>query len=490
MRKMIGLCVAGLMLAAPLCQAQAEPKPAAPAMTLTKMDEAKQKDWLARWDKEISGEAKGYRECDRAVGEGIAWVITPMMDGFYYGYMATKNTKYVDMMVDWTDSFIKRAVKEPDGYVGWPSKGAAGTWVDDLDHYNADSMLSDAMAFRPIVLMAGEMTKNPALKEKYGAKGESYLKLAEQLYEKWVKRGGWREIKDGGLIPVVMPYGMDPANRKWIDFDTRNAPGHGASHPDNKANQVAGWMLAMWDVTGKPEYKDRAERWFKVQKSRMKLKSDGPCEIWNYWQPAGPWDYKADGAPKHWVGVHPNGGYYDDDTVGIVAAYEHGLVFSKADIACLIATAKASWHENDPSSPVPGFTPVAGMEISVQPASGTAKAINACFPNSKTSGPISAGPGALSGTVVSVAWDAKANKGKIVVQPKNGTAPPVTVATDKNTKVQLLRMWPALAPYDVEIQKDFEATEDPDSWHGLSGVPHYLMLQSELGGKQGFARVD
>ena len=65
MRKLIALCVAGLALAAPLCQAQTAPH-AAPAMTLTKMDEAKQKDWLARWDKEISGEANGYRTCDRA----------------------------------------------------------------------------------------------------------------------------------------------------------------------------------------------------------------------------------------------------------------------------------------------------------------------------------------------------------------------------------------------------------------------------------------
>ena len=62
MKKMIGLCVAGLVLAAPLCQAQTAPKPAAPAMTLTKMDAAKQKDWLARWDKEISSEAKDYRD--------------------------------------------------------------------------------------------------------------------------------------------------------------------------------------------------------------------------------------------------------------------------------------------------------------------------------------------------------------------------------------------------------------------------------------------
>ena len=174
MRRVIGLCVAGLLLAAPVCQAQTE--------TVAKMD-AKQKEWLAKWDKEISGEAKGYRTCDSKDGEDIAWLVSPMLNGFYWGYMATKDTKYVDMLVDWTDSMIKRAVKEPDGYLGWPSFKAAGTDVDNLDNtYDADSMLSDAMAFRPIVLMAGEMMKNPALKEKYGAKGESYLKLAEDLY--------------------------------------------------------------------------------------------------------------------------------------------------------------------------------------------------------------------------------------------------------------------------------------------------------------------
>jgi hypothetical protein len=38
------------------------------------------------------------------------------------------------------------------------------------------------------------------------------------------------------------------------------------------------------------------------------------------------------------VGVHPNGGYYAADLEGIVQAYEHGLVFTKADIDRLIAT--------------------------------------------------------------------------------------------------------------------------------------------------------
>src|SRR5208337_3178352 len=113
----------------------------------------------------------------------------------------------------------------------------------------------------------------------------------------------------------------------------------------------------------------------------------------------GPWDYKDDGTPKLWVGTHPTGGYYVGDTRAIVAACEHGLVFTKADIDALILTAKTSWTGGDPGSPA------AGMMISVQPASGTAKEISACFPNSKTSGPASA---ALSGTVVSAQWDVKA----------------------------------------------------------------------------------
>ena len=217
MRKMMGLCVAGLLLAALLCHAQAAPNRAALGMTLTKMDPAKQKDWLARWDKALVKDVKGFPVCESVLGEDLGFVMTPAMDSFYYGYMATKDPKYVDMLVDWTDVLIKRAVKEPDGYVGWPCLKAAGTDVDNLDNtYNADSMLGEAMVFRPIVQMAREMTTDPALKEKYGAKGESYVKFAERLYAKWAERGGWRPSGEGGLISLVLPYGWTRPTRSGL----------------------------------------------------------------------------------------------------------------------------------------------------------------------------------------------------------------------------------------------------------------------------------
>ena len=81
------------------------------------------------------------------------------------------------------------------------------------------------MVFSPIELMAGEILKDPALKDKYGAKAEVYLKLIDQIYEKWDKRGGWRDTKDGGMISVTLPYGINADNTQWIDFETRNDPG-------------------------------------------------------------------------------------------------------------------------------------------------------------------------------------------------------------------------------------------------------------------------
>jgi hypothetical protein len=143
-------------------------------------------------------------------------------------------------------------------------------------------------------------------------------------------------VKDGGLW-LVPAYGLRAQNTEWSDgYKTRK--GTGFSNPNNKQNHIARWLLAMFDVTGKAIYRERAEKWFLLMKSRLKTRADGRYLVWNYWEPAGPWDFKPDGSPKHWVGVHPNGGYYGIDVEGMVSAYEHGLVFTREDLDRLIAT--------------------------------------------------------------------------------------------------------------------------------------------------------
>jgi hypothetical protein len=204
------LAVCSASLAAP------EDAPAAEKQgsSLVRMDDAKFQDWLRRWDRNITNDARN-RYCDRELGEEIGWLIAPFLDGFYHGYMATDDPKWVAMLVDWTEAWVRRGVQEPDGYVGWPKAKAAGTLVDQLDEYNADSLLGEAMALRPVVLLSAEILKSPDLKAKYGPQAEKYLRLAEQVYEKWDRRGAWRETKDGGSIPIVLTFGIDAQTGKW-----------------------------------------------------------------------------------------------------------------------------------------------------------------------------------------------------------------------------------------------------------------------------------
>ena len=75
------------------------------------------KDWLARWEKNILGDARN-RYCDREMGEEIGWLVSPFLDGFLYGYQVTRDVKWVEHLADWADSWIRRGVKEPDGFIG------------------------------------------------------------------------------------------------------------------------------------------------------------------------------------------------------------------------------------------------------------------------------------------------------------------------------------------------------------------------------------
>ena len=295
-------------------------------------------EYTLRWKANLLGES-GKPVCRNERGEEIGWLISPLLSGYYYGYLATKDPVFVKLLVVCAEAMIQRAVKEPDGYFGWPKVDASGTPVDDLDKLNADSLLGEAMAMRPIVLLSKRILERPDLRAVYGANAEAFIGFAETIFEKWRTRGAWRDTKDGGAISIVVPFGLTDDGSGWTaNYDRRNDTDIGFSHPDNKANMVAKWMLAMFDVTGKPVYRELAEKWFVLMRSRLTRNESGGFKIWNYWQPAGPWDYTWPWRAKHWIGVHPNAGYYEIDVSAMVSAFRHGVVFRAEDISALIAT--------------------------------------------------------------------------------------------------------------------------------------------------------
>jgi len=337
-RRLASLIAAAALLPAALCGPPAMAGSAVELHPAFTIDPATRDAWLKRWQTNMLAEIR-ERTCDSAMGEQIGWLVAPVLEGLCDGYLATGDARWIDHLVDWTDAWIRRGVTEPDGYVGWPKFGAAGTDVDDLDSFYADSLLGEAMVLRPVVLAAAAIRAAPALDSRYGRKAAAYIALARRMFEKWDRRGAWRAAGDG-MISVVLPYGIDPKTGQWTaKARDRDDLRLGFSHPDNKANMVAMWLLAMTDATGDPAYRDRAGAWFRLMKARLHLQANGTYRIWNYWEPAGPWDYHAPGRPKHWVGVHPNPGYYEIDVKAMVTAARHRVVFNVEDIGHLIRTA-------------------------------------------------------------------------------------------------------------------------------------------------------
>jgi hypothetical protein len=360
--------ICGLFLAcilpAGLSMAQGEAKEGTAAAAIyagARIDPALAADWMKRWKANVISDSK-TRFCDKEMGEGIGWRVAPFLNAYYCGYMATGDREWIDRLIDWSDTMIKRGVKEPDGYLGWPWE-IVGLSQDAEEEYHTDNELGEAMMLAPMVKMAVEILKTPALKEQYGAKAAEYLQLSERQFEKWNVRGAWREVKEGGVW-VVPVFGIIRETTQWGYLPKSNDC---FTLPNNMQNLIGEWVLAMYDATHKPIYRERAEKWWSVMKSRMRLRDDGKYYVWNYWDPAGPWDHKPNGSLKLWQGVHPNGGYYSADVGGIVDAYEHGLVFTKEEIARLIATNRdfmwnhqiehASFQRIDGEKPEPGKTP-------------------------------------------------------------------------------------------------------------------------------------
>jgi len=290
------------------------------------------RDWLSRWQANIVADSK-HRYCDSEMGEELGWLVSPFLNGFYFGYLAARDTVWLDRLVDWSDAWARRGVMEPDGYLGWPKDDGASTEV--VPGLHTDNMLGEAMALKPMVMLTNIVRKTPELKTRYAEPARRYLELAEKTFAKWDSRGCWRVTNTGGVW-IVPEFGIDAKTGGWTDGYPHRATA-GFSHPANKQNAIAQWLLALADVTGKPIYRERASLWFAAMKSRMRLR-DGKYLEWNYWDAAGPWDLKPDGSPRHWVGVHPNGGYYGIDVEAIADAFSHGLVFEQADMDRLIVT--------------------------------------------------------------------------------------------------------------------------------------------------------
>jgi hypothetical protein len=270
----------------------------------------------------------GHLKVDGQVtGEGFCWHAAHAADDFVTGYLAYNDTAWLDQGVKYFDWLVGLMATAPDGYQGW-----IGPFIYDKKVW-CDVHVGDAILFNPMLRFSEVVLKDDALKEKYGEVAQKYVSLAKKhLIEKWDVRGTWHEDGPYGSYASWNQY-LEPGDlSEWRDIEILKST---LSLPFNKQFDMGIASLRLWRMTGEASYRDRAERIFRLMKSRIRLAGDHI--VWNYWEPTGVWDVEGNRL-RHWVNVHPYRNYQAGELDNIVEAYHSGIVFDRVDIERMVRT--------------------------------------------------------------------------------------------------------------------------------------------------------
>jgi len=271
-------------------------------------------------------------------GELFGWNVSYYAGGFVGGYQRTKDTAWLDGAQKVSEYCISKMRTGPDGYKGWVGEDQSdrGTWADT--HVGDAIIVAHMLSFSELIL------KDPELKKKYGDAAQKYVDLARrELFEKWEKRGTWKEDRAWGCY-VGWDMTCTQAQPDVWKKDTTPC----INLPFNKNNHMGVCALRLYRITGDEKWRDRAFKIFAFTKSRFQLVDEDGFSYynWDYWEAFGPESVDlAKQDTRHWMNVHPGRPYAAGEVGQMVEAYNTGIVFDKTDIERFINTnLKIMWN--------------------------------------------------------------------------------------------------------------------------------------------------
>jgi hypothetical protein len=268
-------------------------------------------------------------------GELFCWHARIGADDLVLGYETTGDVRWLEQAVRYFDFLIGRLAKDPDGYEGWIGHTI---WhvTKRADHsaYRADTKVGDALLLQPMLRFAELVKADPALADRFGAAARQYVDLAIRIgWEKWNGRGVYYRDASGLGSYRINPRFIDAKTWQWVP-----APVFPHSENLNKHSAMAIVMLRLWRITGRVEFRTRAEEIMARLKHLFRLLPEEDRVIWNFWMPHGPHDLKGDKVAS-WMDVHPNRPSYQSEEVArMVEMYDSGLVFDRDDMRRLVNT--------------------------------------------------------------------------------------------------------------------------------------------------------
>ncbi|MFT5375821.1 MAG: hypothetical protein ACI906_002648 [Candidatus Latescibacterota bacterium] len=275
-------------------------------------------------------------------GEQFCWHAASGADDFVDAYLAWNDAAWLDRGAAYFDWLVSLMATAPDGYRGW-----IGPYIYD-EQYWCDVHVGDAILINPMLRFAEVVLANDELKEIHGQRAQRYVQLAQrELIEKWDQRGTWHDDGPQGSYRAWDHY-LAPNDLSTWHHSTD--PKAGLSLPFNKQMDMGIAALRLYRITGQERYRQRAERVFRLFKSRLRLFDGG--YVWNYWEPLGPWDIdRKERRIRHWVNVHPTRNYQAREVAFVAEAYHTGLVFTRTDIERIIHTNLENMWNGDGDQP-------------------------------------------------------------------------------------------------------------------------------------------
>lgn len=280
--------------------------------------------------------------------EDICWVWARYLRMPLVAYKITRDSNYLDLFVSGMATLFTRLREGPGGYLGF--RGLPLPLFRDPQNPNAEIEvdISEFEIARLIcdftVLVRGE----EGLRNKYQKDAQRLMEVVERHLAgpKWEERGLYVDLGPLGAI-----FRMPPECGNGRDNLT---------NPHNKLSKICRAYLALYRASGKDDYFRKAIKL--GVRFKNTLRRDGERYLWNYWDPAGPWDLKPDGSGewKHWIGPEHRGGYHALTVEMAVELYDHGVVFDAADIKRFVNTQMEICWNGDIENPV--FRTTGGTE--------------------------------------------------------------------------------------------------------------------------------
>ena len=253
--------------------------------------------------------------------EDIGWQAAPMLRGLVKGYAWSGDPRWLAHLTRQIDEMMARIKVEtiPNSTSDKPFPG----W--------GHSITGEALVIEPILEFIELAQTDAKVPDEYKKKAAEYLaRIEPALITKWDEAGRWADTH--------------------LDCGTYI---EGISLPHNKNAHLGTMILLAARVTPSQQrrivYLDKAARLARRWKKFLKVQDD--FYLWHYWDAAGAWDFDETGKSRHWTSLEHRG-YAVSDTAFVAAAYDHGLVFDRDDIARHCRTFLKKIWNGDEANPV------------------------------------------------------------------------------------------------------------------------------------------